>query len=148
MSAATTSWAAPELARLGQRLAPYARETLERGASLAARLHADEVSPEHWLAALLADEECAATRAVLHAFADPETIGIEVLAQCSGIMVVGSGRTLPFSVRAVSALRAARAGAQFYEGELWKRELEAVLMPMIEKYDVVLVDDPEGLIRW
>ncbi|HUB83661.1 MAG TPA: NIPSNAP family protein [Bryobacteraceae bacterium] len=38
--------------------------------------------------------------------------------------------------------------AQFYEGELWKRELENVLMPMIEKYDVVLVDDPEGLIRW
>ena len=38
--------------------------------------------------------------------------------------------------------------AQFYEGELWKRELEARLMPMIEKYDVVLVDDPEGLIRW
>lgn len=31
--------------------------------------------------------------------------------------------------------------AQFYEGELWKSELEAVLMPMIEKYEVVLVDD-------
>ena len=38
--------------------------------------------------------------------------------------------------------------AKFYEGELWKRELEQVLMPMIEKYDVVLVDDPEGLVRW
>ena len=38
--------------------------------------------------------------------------------------------------------------AKFYEGELWKRELEALLMPMIEKYDVVLVDDPEGKIRW
>jgi len=38
--------------------------------------------------------------------------------------------------------------AKFYEGELWKRELEQVLMPMIEKYDVVLVDDPQGLIRW
>lgn len=37
---------------------------------------------------------------------------------------------------------------QFYEGELWKRELEHVLMPMIEKYEVVLVDDHEGLIRW
>lgn len=33
--------------------------------------------------------------------------------------------------------------AKFYEGELWKRELENVLMPMLEKYDVVLVDDPE-----
>ena len=37
---------------------------------------------------------------------------------------------------------------KFYEGELWKRELENLLMPMIEKYDVVLVDDSEGLIRW
>ncbi len=38
--------------------------------------------------------------------------------------------------------------AKFYEGELWKRELENVLMPMIEKYEVVLVDDPEGKVRW
>ena len=38
--------------------------------------------------------------------------------------------------------------AKFYEGELWKNELENVLMPMLEKYDVVLVDDPAGLIRW
>lgn len=38
--------------------------------------------------------------------------------------------------------------ARFYDGELWKRELENVLMPMIDKYDVVLVDDPEGLVRW
>jgi len=38
--------------------------------------------------------------------------------------------------------------ARFYEGDLWKTELEHVLMPMIEKYDVVVVDDPRGLIRW
>lgn len=38
--------------------------------------------------------------------------------------------------------------AKFYEGELWKRELEHVLMPMLERFDVVLVDDPEGHIRW
>jgi len=38
--------------------------------------------------------------------------------------------------------------ARFYEGELWKRELENLLMPMIEKYDVVLVTDPERLIQW
>jgi hypothetical protein len=38
--------------------------------------------------------------------------------------------------------------AKFYEGELWKRELENLLMPMIEKYDVVVVEDREGLIRW
>jgi hypothetical protein len=38
--------------------------------------------------------------------------------------------------------------AKFYEGELWKSELENVLMPMLEKYDVVLVEDPEGMVRW
>src|ERR1700693_4719461 len=35
--------------------------------------------------------------------------------------------------------------AKFYEGDLWKNELESVLMPMIEKYDVVVVDDSDGL---
>jgi hypothetical protein len=38
--------------------------------------------------------------------------------------------------------------AKFYEGELWKRELENVLMPMIENYEVVLVDDLKNLVRW
>jgi hypothetical protein len=38
--------------------------------------------------------------------------------------------------------------AKFYEGELWKQELEQLLMPMIEVYDVVLVDDTEELIHW
>jgi hypothetical protein len=38
--------------------------------------------------------------------------------------------------------------AQFYEGELWKSELESVLMPMIEKYEVVVVDDADGLVHW
>ncbi len=38
--------------------------------------------------------------------------------------------------------------AKFYEGELWKTKLEAVLMPMLDKYDVVLVEDPDGLIQW
>ena len=38
--------------------------------------------------------------------------------------------------------------AQFYEGELWKRELESVLLPMIEKYDVVVVEAPEDQFRW
>lgn len=27
--------------------------------------------------------------------------------------------------------------AKFYEGELWKSELESILMPMLEKYEVV-----------
>ena len=38
--------------------------------------------------------------------------------------------------------------AKFYEGELWKTELENILMPMIDKYDVVLVEDPCSLIKW
>ena len=38
--------------------------------------------------------------------------------------------------------------AKFYDGELWKGELENVLMPMLEKYDVVVVEDPDGLIHW
>jgi hypothetical protein len=38
--------------------------------------------------------------------------------------------------------------AEFYEGALWKRDLENILMPMLEKYDVVVVEDPENRIRW
>jgi hypothetical protein len=38
--------------------------------------------------------------------------------------------------------------AKFYEGELWKRELENILLPLLDKYDVVLVEDPEDRVRW
>jgi hypothetical protein len=38
--------------------------------------------------------------------------------------------------------------ARFYEGPLWKDELEAVLMPMLERYDVVTVEDPDGTFAW
>jgi hypothetical protein len=38
--------------------------------------------------------------------------------------------------------------AKFYEGELWKNELESLVMPMLETYEVVVVDDPDGQIRW
>lgn len=38
--------------------------------------------------------------------------------------------------------------AKFYEGEFWKRELESVLMPMLDKYEVVVVEDPDDLIHW
>ncbi len=34
--------------------------------------------------------------------------------------------------------------AKFYEGELWKNELEGVLMPMLEKYEVVLEDSMDA----
>jgi NIPSNAP protein len=38
--------------------------------------------------------------------------------------------------------------ARFYEGELWKSELDSILMPMLEKYEVVVVEDPQNTIRW
>lgn len=38
--------------------------------------------------------------------------------------------------------------AKFYEGELWKTELENILMPMLERYEVVLVEDSDDLIHW
>jgi hypothetical protein len=38
--------------------------------------------------------------------------------------------------------------AQFYEGELWKGELDHKLLPMLEKYDVVLVEAENGLGSW
>jgi hypothetical protein len=38
--------------------------------------------------------------------------------------------------------------AKFYEGELWKGELENILLPMLDKYEVVLVEDPGDRVRW
>jgi hypothetical protein len=38
--------------------------------------------------------------------------------------------------------------AKFYEGELWKNELESALMPMLEKYETVVVEDTAGLVHW
>jgi hypothetical protein len=37
---------------------------------------------------------------------------------------------------------------QFYEGKLWKGELEQKLMPILEQYDVVVVEAKEGLGEW
>jgi hypothetical protein len=37
---------------------------------------------------------------------------------------------------------------RFYQGDLWKRELEHRLLPMLEKYDVVLVEADEDLGGW
>jgi hypothetical protein len=38
--------------------------------------------------------------------------------------------------------------AKFYEGELWKRELENTLLPMLEEYEAVVVEDPDDLVHW
>ena len=35
--------------------------------------------------------------------------------------------------------------AKFYEGPLWKSELENLLMPMLEQYDVVVVEGPDRM---
>jgi ATP-dependent Clp protease ATP-binding subunit ClpA len=94
------------------RLQPYAREVLERTARHALRLNADVVTAEHLLSTLMADPASAACALVLHAFADPQTIAGEALAISPGVMVVGSGATLPFSPLGLRALIAARALAR------------------------------------
>lgn len=38
--------------------------------------------------------------------------------------------------------------AKFYEGELWKTELEGILMPMLERYEAVVVEDSENKLHW
>ncbi len=40
-----------------------------------------------------------------------------------------------------------RMKAEFYEGDLWKDELEGVLLPMLEKYEVVVVEGPAHLLH-
>jgi len=35
---------------------------------------------------------------------------------------------------------------EFYEGELWKNELEASAMPMLESYDVILCETAPGYV--
>lgn len=35
---------------------------------------------------------------------------------------------------------------EFYEGELWKNELEAIAMPMLESYEVALCETSPGYV--
>ena len=35
---------------------------------------------------------------------------------------------------------------EFYEGPLWKNELEAIAMPMIDSYDVILCETTSGFV--
>ena len=39
-----------------------------------------------------------------------------------------------------------RMKAAFYEGELWKNELEAIAMPMLDSYDVILCETSPGCV--
>jgi hypothetical protein len=35
----------------------------------------------------------------------------------------------------------------FYEGELWKNELESIAMPMVDSYDVILCETSGGYVE-
>ena len=37
---------------------------------------------------------------------------------------------------------------KFYQGKLWKEKLENLLMPMLEEYEAVVVEDPAGQVHW
>ena len=39
-----------------------------------------------------------------------------------------------------------RMRSAFYEGALWKNELEAIAMPMLESYDVILCETAPGYV--
>jgi NIPSNAP len=39
-----------------------------------------------------------------------------------------------------------RMKSAFYEGDLWRNELEAIAMPMLESYDVILCKTDPGLV--
>jgi ATP-dependent Clp protease ATP-binding subunit ClpA len=103
---------------LERRLSPYGRYLLARCGECASSLHADEAGPEHLLSTLMDDEACAAHRAVLQAFADPESISGEARALSAGIMVTGSAASLAFSVRGVRALERARELASSHRPEV------------------------------
>jgi hypothetical protein len=36
---------------------------------------------------------------------------------------------------------------EFYEGPLWKNELEAIAMPLIDSYDVILCETSDGYVN-
>ena len=40
-----------------------------------------------------------------------------------------------------------RMKRDFYEGVLWKNELEEVAMPMLDSYDVILCEVPDGFVN-
>jgi len=39
-----------------------------------------------------------------------------------------------------------RMKTDFYEGELWKNELESIAMPLLESYDVILCETSPGYV--
>src|SRR3989442_9459637 len=41
-----------------------------------------------------------------------------------------------------------RMKTTFYEGELWLKELEAIAMPMLERYEVILTETSPGVLNF
>jgi hypothetical protein len=39
-----------------------------------------------------------------------------------------------------------RMKSDFYEGEIWKNELESIAMPLLESYDVILCEASSGYV--
>ena len=78
-------------------------------------------------------------------FAELKRIGVKV----AGPFVSVEDEVTLFWMRGFpdSASRESMAD-QFYGGEVWTRELADALLPILEKYDVVTVEAPEGTVQW
>ena len=73
-----------------------------------------------------------------------EKIGMKIL----GPFLSVENEDTFFWMRAFPDLKSRdRMRDEFYEGKLWKQELEQKLMPILEEYDVVVVE-AEGLGDW
>jgi hypothetical protein len=78
------------------------------------------------------------------AFPEHEKIGMKILGP---FLSVDDDDTF-FWMRAFPDLKSrTRMRDEFYDGKLWKEELEEKLMPILEKYDVVVVE-ADGLGDW
>ena len=74
-----------------------------------------------------------------------EKIGMKILGP---FLSIEDGDTF-FWMRAFPDLKSRkRMRDELYEGKLWKEELEGKLMPILENYDVVVVEAKEGLGDW
>lgn len=134
-------------AELG-RLHAYLGVLVAAGVRRACHMHAEELTLAHVLGACMCDEDCAAHAVVLHAFADPETIELELTALSPGILVVGSRAALPFSPLAVEALARARNAARD-AGEEGQVETAMVLACSVaclppDLRGLLAADDPPG----
>ena len=78
-------------------------------------------------------------------FPEHQKIGIKILGP---FLSIEDDDTF-FWMRAFSDLKnREKMRDEFYEGKLWKEELEQKLMPILEKYEVVVVEAKEGLGDW